>query len=69
MKHFSFILVIVILLITMLTGADFRTPKENVLIKAGPKGCGYTIIEAGRGINCNGDTIVINKIHPEIAAL
>ncbi|HEY0656543.1 MAG TPA: hypothetical protein VGD65_25595 [Chryseosolibacter sp.] len=34
-----------------------------------PRQCGYTIIEAGRALDCRGDTISIPKIHPEIMAL
>jgi hypothetical protein len=34
-----------------------------------PIQCGYTIIEAGKGLNCKGDTIIIGKIHQDILAL
>ncbi len=27
-----------------------------------PKSCGYTVIENGRGIDCNGDTITLVKV-------
>lgn len=44
----------------LIIGADFRAPKpEPVPVK---KFCtGYTIIEAGKGIDCYGDTVKLVK--------
>lgn len=48
-----------VLLCLMIIGADFRS-SAMVEIK---KNCGYTIIEAGKGLNCEGDTIQLIKKH------
>jgi hypothetical protein len=44
----------------LMIGADFRAPKPaTVEVK---KHClGYTLIEAGKGIDCNGDTVKLVK--------
>lgn len=46
-----------VLLCLMILGADFRS-SALVQIK---KNCGYTIIEAGKGLNCEGDTVRLIK--------
>lgn len=58
----------IVLFLGLMLGADFKTESIDT-IKAAPKGCGYTIIEAGSAINCHGDTISVQRLHPEIAAL
>jgi hypothetical protein len=52
----------------ILTGADFRLTDEKIKTSS-PKLCGYTIIEAGKGVDCKGDTIAIGKVYSEIASL
>jgi hypothetical protein len=44
----------------LMMGADLRQP---VVVKVIPKKVcvGYTIIEAGKGVDCNGDTIALVK--------
>lgn len=56
---FSLVLTLVVLL-----GTDIRRQKENSVTEAEEKRpCyGYTIIEFGKGIDCNGDTIRLVKI-------
>lgn len=56
---FSIVLVLVVLL-----GADLRNKKQAFLTPVDEKKpCyGYTIIEFGKGINCNGDTVALMKV-------
>lgn len=53
-----------VMLLTILLGADVRTSAEQAPIAAPPKQpcAGYTIIEFGKGIDCNGDTVKLVKI-------
>ena len=48
---------------------SFFATREKSKAPLLPMQCGYTIIEAGKGLNCKGDTIVIEKIHGTILAL
>ena len=59
-----FLLFGVILTLVVLLGADIRRKKEASLAQvAEKKPCaGYTIIEFGKGIDCNGDTIKLVKV-------
>jgi len=54
----------VVLMLMGLLGADIRRKIEASLIPVvEKKPCyGYTIIEFGRGINCNGDTVKLVKM-------
>lgn len=58
-----FLLFSVVLMLVILVGADIRRDKEaprEVEVKKKP--CyGYTIIEFGKGINCHGDTVKLEK--------
>lgn len=60
-----FLLFSVVLMLVALLGADIRRKKEgksraSVVTK---KHCyGYTIIEFGKGINCDGDTVKLTKV-------
>ncbi len=55
---FSFVLMLLILL-----GADIRRKKEAAVSIGDKKPCyGYTIIEFGKGVNCDGDTIKLTKV-------
>jgi hypothetical protein len=54
----------ILLLILVLVGADFRkdvAPAPAVVVVK-KKCVGYTIIEFGKGIDCNGDTVRLQKI-------
>jgi hypothetical protein len=52
----------VILMLVVLLGADIRRKKE-ASVATGKKPCyGYTIIEFGKGINCQGDTVKLIKV-------
>jgi hypothetical protein len=46
----------------LMAGVNFRMPEPSTT-PVHLKNCGYTIIEAGKGIDCNGDTILIPKVH------
>jgi hypothetical protein len=54
-----------LMVVVIMIGADMR---KNAAVLAAPanvkkKPCyGYTIIEFGKGINCNGDTIKLEKV-------
>ena len=48
--------------LVMLIGADIRRPQEET--KPEKKFCnGYTIVEFGKAIDCNGDTIKLVKVN------
>jgi hypothetical protein len=56
-----FLLFSIVLILVVLLGADIRREKENPVAEAIP--CkGYTIIEFGKGIDCNGDTVKLVKV-------
>lgn len=58
-----FMLFGIILTLVILLGADIRRDKEALMPAVEKKPCyGYTIIEFGKGINCNGDTIKLMKV-------
>lgn len=53
-----------IALAMLLAGVSFHIPVENtqaVTAKKYKPSCGYTIIEFGIGIDCNGDTVRITR--------
>ncbi len=56
MKRVLSLVAICVLLCLMMTGADFRFHQASSEQER-RKCFGYTIIEAGKGIDCNGDTI------------
>jgi hypothetical protein len=45
----------------LMIGADFRTPKHEPVAAIKKHCAGYTIIEAGLGLDCNGDTVKLVK--------
>ncbi len=59
-----FLLFSVVLMLIVLLGADIRRKKEAaVSIDTDKRPCyGYTIIEFGKGVNCDGDTIKLTKV-------
>jgi hypothetical protein len=59
-----FLVFSVVLMLIVLLGADIRRKKEAASAAAADKKpCyGYTIIEFGKGINCNGDTVKLTKL-------
>lgn len=59
-----FLLFSVVLMLIIMLGADIRREKEAaVSLKTEKRPCyGYTIIEFGKGINCQGDTIKLTKV-------
>ena len=53
----------IVIMVIVLIGADIRRKKEAVNPVAEKKACyGYSIIEFGKGINCNGDTVKLVKV-------
>lgn len=59
-----FLLFSIVLMLVALLGADIRRKNEAALaLVVEKKPCyGYTIIEFGKGINCDGDTVKLIKI-------
>jgi hypothetical protein len=59
-----FLLFGIVLMLVVLLGADIRRKKEASLVTvAEKKPCyGYTIIEFGKGIDCDGDTVKLVKV-------
>ena len=59
-----FLLFGIVLMLVVLLGADIRRKKEASLMSVDiKKPCyGYTIIEFGKGINCDGDTVKLVKV-------
>jgi hypothetical protein len=58
---FSFLFVLIILI-----GADIRRNDSSTQVSSSPKKkkcLGYTIIEFGKGIDCNGDTVKLVKVN------
>jgi hypothetical protein len=48
----------------LLSGVTFHKPEAAApILKKYSPACGYTIIEYGVGIDCNGDTVKIEKKH------
>jgi hypothetical protein len=46
----------------LMIGADFRTSAQKTVAEIENKHCvGYTIIEAGLGVDCHGDTVKLIK--------
>jgi hypothetical protein len=58
----SFLLVAVFI---VLLGANFRrNESSNVAVEIPKKKClGYTIIEFGKGLDCNGDTLKLVRVN------
>ncbi len=54
----------IVLMLLVLLGTDIRRKKEIASSSAAEtKPClGYTIIEFGKGINCDGDTVKLLKV-------
>lgn len=53
----------VMLMLVLLLGANIRREKEVLVAEPEKKPCyGYTIIEFGKGIDCNGDTVKLVKL-------
>jgi hypothetical protein len=52
------------LMLVVLLGADIRRKKQAAMMTVVERRpCyGYTIIEFGKGINCNGDTVKLMKV-------
>jgi hypothetical protein len=61
MKRALFSLPILIGTALLMIGADFRTSQEQAEVRVKKHCAGYTIIEAGLGVDCNGDTLQLIK--------
>jgi hypothetical protein len=57
----------VVVLVLVLVGADIRrNDSSNVAAQAAPKKkrcVGFTIIEFGKGVDCNGDTVALKRVN------
>lgn len=55
----------IVMMLVVLLGTDIRRNKQVALKPVEEKKpCyGYTIIEFGKGINCEGDTVKLNKVY------
>ena len=59
-----FILALSLISVSLLfSGVTFYKPDAAVPVLKKSPSCGYTIIEYGVGIDCNGDTVRIEKKH------
>ena len=61
-----FLLFGIVMMLVVLLGTDIRRRKDVSLqpVSEEKKPCyGYTIIEFGKGINCEGDTVKLNKVY------
>jgi hypothetical protein len=58
-----FLLFGLVLSLIVLLGADIRRKKEALPVASNTLPCyGYTIIEFGKGINCQGDTVQLERV-------
>jgi hypothetical protein len=64
MKKVVFTLAVLVVLVVLL-GADIRRDEATFAVPSLPRErCyGYTIIEFGKGIDCNGDTVKLVKVN------
>jgi hypothetical protein len=54
----------VLLNLVLITAADFKAkPITSNPVMKKKSACGYTIIEFGKGVDCNGDTIKLTKVN------
>lgn len=64
MKRFIVTLAVLLCFTMMMTGADVRFLSKVKSLRETKKACvGYTIIEADKGIDCNGDTVRLQRVH------
>jgi hypothetical protein len=64
MKRVVFTVAVLLCIAMMMTGMDIRTlVKVKQTGKAKQNCVGYTIIEVDKGIDCDGDTVKLTKVH------
>jgi hypothetical protein len=62
MKRIISTLLIIVCFIVMMTSADFNNSPQTHVAQIKKQHCfGYTVIEAGKGIDCYGDTVNLVK--------
>jgi len=61
MKSALFTILFLVSTALLMIGTDFRTPQPKAVVEAKKHCVGYTILEAGLGIDCNGDTVKLVK--------
>ena len=61
MKRMLMTLPIVAGIVLLMIGADFRSHKPAAIVEVKKHCAGYTIVEAGLGVDCNGDTVKLVK--------
>lgn len=60
MKKVLFSAVLLVFLVMVIMGADFRRTSDEADSRTGVKPCvGYTIIAFDKGVDCHGDTITL----------
>jgi len=60
MKRFAVALIMIVASFA-LSGVTFHKPADAQPVRKYSPSCGYTIVEYGVGIDCNGDTVRIVK--------
>jgi hypothetical protein len=64
MKKIAFVLAVLIVLVVMISANVERHPSSSTAVAVPKKPCyGYTIIEFGKGIDCDGDTVKLVKVN------
>jgi hypothetical protein len=64
MKKALFVVASIVCVVIVVTGANVRSFPQIFPPQVMKKNCvGYTVIEAGKGIDCNGDTLNLVKRH------
>jgi hypothetical protein len=56
-------LLVFVLVALTVTSAQFSKPEKNLAGKLKKQCFGYTIVEAGKGVDCYGDTVALVKRH------
>jgi hypothetical protein len=64
MKRTLFVVGIIVCMVVVVTGANVSSLPKILPSTESKKPCvGYTVLEAGKGIDCNGDTLTLVKRH------
>lgn len=61
MKRQLLTLPVIVSIALLMIGADFRSMNSQATIEIKKNCTGYTIIEAGLGVDCQGDTVKLVK--------
>jgi hypothetical protein len=61
MKRAVFTILLLVSTALLMIGADFKKPRPKAVVEVKKHCVGYTILEAGLGIDCYGDTVKLVK--------